>query len=54
MTVKRFWACWFCGKTTDEVEILIAGPNDICICNRCVKICNDIIAEHKAKKKETK
>ena len=37
--------CSFCGKTQDMVQKLIAGPNDIFICDECVEICADIIEE---------
>jgi ATP-dependent Clp protease ATP-binding subunit ClpX len=35
--------CSFCGKPQTVVEKLIAGPGCF-ICNECVKLCNDIIA----------
>lgn len=49
--------CSFCGKRQQEVKKLIAGPNkegydQIFICNECVDLCNEIIAEEK--EKETK
>ena len=34
--------CSFCGKTENEVEKLLSGP-DAYICNRCVGICNTIL-----------
>lgn len=37
--------CSFCGKTQDQVKRLIAGPNDIYICNECVHLCEAIISE---------
>lgn len=37
--------CSFCGKTQDMVGKLIAGPNDIFICDECVEVCTDIIRE---------
>lgn len=37
-------SCSFCGKTSDEVNRLIAGPN-VYICDECVKLCNDIIED---------
>ncbi len=37
--------CSFCGKTQDMVQKLIAGPNDVYICDECVDICMDIIEE---------
>jgi ATP-dependent Clp protease ATP-binding subunit ClpX len=36
--------CSFCGKSQDEVKKLIAGPT-VYICDECVELCNDIIAE---------
>lgn len=36
--------CNFCGKSQYEVRKLIAGPNTF-ICNECVELCNDIVAE---------
>ncbi len=37
--------CSFCGKTQDMVQKLIAGPNDIYICNECIEVCEDILEE---------
>ena len=36
--------CSFCGKSQHEVGKLIAGPIGF-ICNECVAMCNDVIAE---------
>ncbi|MFK7872711.1 MAG: ATP-dependent Clp protease ATP-binding subunit ClpX [Oligoflexales bacterium] len=36
--------CNFCGKGQREVRKLIAGPN-VYICDECIQLCNDIIAE---------
>ena len=38
-------ACSFCGKARDSVRRLIAGPGRIFICDECVRLCNEIIAE---------
>jgi ATP-dependent Clp protease ATP-binding subunit ClpX len=35
--------CSFCGKNQNEVKKLIAGPT-VYICNECVDICNEIMA----------
>jgi ATP-dependent Clp protease ATP-binding subunit ClpX len=46
--------CSFCGKSQHEVRKLIAGPT-VYICNECVEVCLDIIAEdrvHEAKTRE--
>ncbi len=45
--------CSFCGKNQDEVKKLIAGPS-VFICNECVDLCNEIIAEEWEEAKETK
>ena len=37
--------CSFCRKSQNEVRKLIAGPNDVFICDECIELCNDIIAE---------
>ncbi len=42
--------CSFCGKRHDEVGKLIAGP-DVNICDECVKLCNEIVAEDRARKR---
>lgn len=37
-------SCSFCGKTQVDVQRLIAGP-DVYICDECVSLCNDIMAQ---------
>ncbi len=37
-------SCSFCGKGQREVRKLIAGPT-VYICDECIELCNDIIAE---------
>ena len=48
--------CSFCGKTQDQVKKLIAGP-DVCICDECIELCNEILDEElfnfKSEEKET-
>lgn len=36
--------CSFCNRTQEEVRKLIAGPS-VYICDECIELCNDIIAE---------
>ena len=36
--------CSFCGKSQQKVVRLVAGPG-VYICNECVDLCNQIIAE---------
>ncbi len=40
--------CSFCGKSQKEVRKLIAGPS-VYICNECIELCNEIIADEEAK-----
>jgi ATP-dependent Clp protease ATP-binding subunit ClpX len=40
--------CSFCGKSQKEVKKLIAGPS-VYICDECISLCNDIIAEEQEK-----
>jgi len=41
----RGFACSFCGKAQPQVQRLIAGPGAVFICDECVRLCNQIIAE---------
>ena len=41
---KTNLSCSFCGKSQKEVKKLIAGPS-VYICDECIALCNDIIAE---------
>ncbi|MDL2207670.1 ATP-dependent Clp protease ATP-binding subunit ClpX [Desulfovibrio sp. OttesenSCG-928-F20] len=36
--------CSFCDKGDDEAKRLIEGPDKICICDECVSLCNEIMA----------
>ena len=31
--------CAFCGKTSEQVSAMVAGPDDICICDECLSAC---------------
>ncbi len=44
-------ACSFCGKSQKEVKKLIAGPT-VYICDECIELCNDIIAEEASRETE--
>lgn len=37
--------CSFCGKSRDQVDKLIQGPDGVYICDECVETCSDIINE---------
>ncbi len=43
--------CSFCGKSRDQVRKLIAGPT-VYICDECVGLCNEIMAEEWQEAKE--
>jgi ATP-dependent Clp protease ATP-binding subunit ClpX len=47
-TTSELLRCSFCNKSQREVRKLIAGPN-VYICDECVDICLDIIAEDRAR-----
>ncbi len=44
MEKRETLSCSFCGKSQKEVKKLIAGPT-VYICDECIGLCNDIIAE---------
>jgi hypothetical protein len=39
--------CSFCFKSQHQVRKLISGPGGIFICNECIALCNEIIADHR-------
>ncbi|MBS4914131.1 MAG: ATP-dependent protease ATP-binding subunit ClpX [Veillonella sp.] len=41
---KETLRCSFCGRTSDEVRKLVAGPN-VYICDECIEVCQNIIEE---------
>ncbi len=43
-TGKPTLVCSFCNRSQEEVRKLIAGPS-VYICDECIELCNDIIAE---------
>ncbi len=45
--------CSFCGKTQEQVNRLIAGPNGAYICDECIDICAEIIDEEAFEGNET-
>lgn len=45
-------SCSFCGKTQKDVKKLIAGPG-VYICDECIDLCNDIIAEEREREVTT-
>jgi hypothetical protein len=49
---KATMACSFCLKSPGQVNKVVAGPG-VFICNECICLCNDILAEEGAKKSES-
>jgi ATP-dependent Clp protease ATP-binding subunit ClpX len=49
---KEDLLCSFCGKSQEEVRKLIAGPS-VYICDECIQLCTEIIAEEHNQEKET-
>ena len=47
--IRRFGSdlqvCSFCKRTQEEVNRLIAGPDQVFICDECVDLCRDILEE---------
>lgn len=43
ITATTKLACSFCGKDQKNVLKLIAGQDDIFICNECVDVCNEVL-----------
>ena len=37
--------CSFCAKSQADVQKMIAGNKGVAICNECVEVCNDILAD---------
>ena len=40
--------CSFCGKPAEQNRKMVAGPNDIFICNQCVAVCQSILEDEAA------
>jgi len=50
MSSDKHLRCSFCGKTKDSVRKFISGPS-VYICNECVALCNEILAEEDQQQK---
>ena len=44
MSTEKDLRCSFCGKSKESVKKFISGPS-VYICNECVSLCNEILAE---------
>ncbi len=40
--------CSFCGKSQYDADRMIAGPNRICICDECARLCGEVLDEAEA------
>ncbi len=44
--------CSFCHRSHEEVDRLIAGPDDVYICDECVALCDEILQEEKLQEEQ--
>ncbi len=44
--------CSFCHRNADDVARLIAGPDDVYICDECVVLCEEILEEERQQEKQ--
>ncbi len=51
MSQEKHLRCSFCGKSKDSVRKFISGPS-VYICNECIALCNEILAEDAEEAKE--
>lgn len=49
--LKEQRKCSFCGKLQSQVKKIISGPN-VCICDECIALCNEIIEEEQQSQTE--
>lgn len=47
MIDKIMPTCSFCGRTEQEVDKLLSGPNNLYICDYCIDMCNKMLAMDK-------
>jgi ATP-dependent Clp protease ATP-binding subunit ClpX len=47
---KKSPFCNFCGAAIEEVERLLTGPENVAICNKCIRTCYDLISSGKSEK----
>lgn len=48
-TILSLHVCSFCFHVMKDSHHMIAGPVGVSICEECVKLCSEIIAEAKSK-----
>ncbi len=52
MPSDKHLRCSFCGKSKDAVKRFISGPS-VYICNECISLCNEILAEEEEKEQDS-
>ena len=50
--IPKIKRCNFCGKTSEQVRRLVAGPNNVYICDECVMLCQEIVNDDFAASEE--
>ena len=43
---KEGTCCSFCGNTAQDVRMMVAGPNNIYICEECITICYEVLLDN--------
>lgn len=46
--------CNFCGRSQRQVDKLLAGHDDVHICDRCVELCHNVIVRDESRKEDRK
>jgi ATP-dependent Clp protease ATP-binding subunit ClpX len=46
--------CSFCHRSHEEVNRLIAGPDDVYICDECVALCDEILEEERQQEEQAR
>lgn len=49
---RQYRYCSFCGKESEEVFMLIAGPQ-VFICDECVETCSKMVTDRRVEKAVT-
>ena len=44
---KESTMCSFCGRIEEEVYFLVPGVDDVHICDKCIDICSEILANRR-------
>jgi len=49
--MEKVFKCSFCGLSSEAVDFMIEGPSNTNICNECITLCSELLAEHKEEQK---